>query len=178
MVFLLKPTNKMSSELQYKKSLITVTEMLNDRGFHLSEVENDEYIEFKKGDDKITLFYTLNPKLCIKTLKNFIFIAERDNLKNILVIYQDSITPFVYKLINTIENINIELFSLRELQYNITRHILQPKFRKVENIGVKINVDNLPVMFRTDPVARYYNWGVGTLIEVERKDITCYRIVK
>jgi DNA-directed RNA polymerase subunit H (RpoH/RPB5) len=77
----------------------------------------------------------------------------------------------------------IELFAEEDLQFNITKHRLQPKFEKLKdseavdfkkNFGIKFGI------LRLDrPIARFYNYQKGDVIRITRNDgYINYRIVK
>tara|TARA_B100001287_G_C22494576_1_gene440584 strand:+ start:169 stop:723 length:555 start_codon:yes stop_codon:yes gene_type:complete len=177
--------NSLGKDTKNYKAFDTLNEMMNDRGYSVvNDSKNSDYVLFKgKGKDDIGIFITTVAKLCIKTLKEILHITEERVLRHILIMYQDSITPFVLKIINNIKNIKVEYFSVNELQYNITKHSLQPIFEKltkdeIKSIRVKIkNIEKLPIMFTVDPIARYYNYQQGDVIRVRRRDIVCYRYV-
>ena len=176
--------NSLNKDTKNYKAFDTLNEMMNDRGYSIvNDSKNSDYILFKgEGKEDIGIFITTITKLCIKTLKEILSITEERELKHIIIMYQESITPFVLKIINNIKNIEVEYFSVNELQYNITKHSLQPIFEKLTKyeldiIGSKMNIEKLPIMFTVDPIARYYNYQKGDVIRVRRRDIVCYRYV-
>ena len=177
--------NSLNKDTKNYKAFDTLNEMMNDRGYSIvNDSKNSDYILFKgEGKEDIGIFITTITKLCIKTLKEILSITEEREMKHIIIMYQESITPFVLKIINNIKNIKVEYFSVNELQYNITKHSLQPIFEKltkdeIKSIMVKIkNIEKLPIMFTVDPIARYYNYQKGDVIRVRRRDIVCYRYV-
>ena len=74
-----------------------------------------------------------------------------------------------------------ELFSIDDLQYNITKHVLQPKFERLsekeaqdfkKSYGIKF-----PVLRKDDPISRFYNYKRGDVIRVKRKTTTLLTIV-
>ena len=60
----------------------------------------------------------------------------------------------------------VQFFAPGQVCYNVTHHALVPKHTVVASTQFK--VDNLPVMKKTDPVAQYYGWDVGTVVRIER----------
>lgn len=176
--------NSLNKDTKNYKAFETLNEIMNDRGYSIvNDNKNSDYVLFKgEGKNDIGIFITTFAKLCIKTLKNILSITEERMFKHIIIMYQESITPFVLKIINNIKNIKVEYFSVNELQYNITKHSLQPIFEKLTKdeldiIGSKMNIEKLPIMFTVDPIARYYNYQKGDVIRVRRRDIVCYRYV-
>lgn len=83
----------------------------------------------------------------------------------------------------------VEAFNVRDLQFNVTRHTLNPAFRAMshdEKIRVltsrKWALKDLPRMLVSDPVARYFAFKPGTLVEirggtVEGGEAVSYRVV-
>ena len=69
----------------------------------------------------------------------------------------------------------IETFNESSLQYNITRHIYQPKFIVCSKVTKKkileayaVTESQLPKMVSSDPVAKYYHAKPGTLMKILR----------
>ena len=76
-----------------------------------------------------------------------------------------------------VENISekIEIFTECELAFNITKHSLVPKMKKLDFI-VK---DNWPIMYESDPMAKFMKFKHGDFIEITQNDGTVsYRLVK
>ena len=84
---------------------------------------------------------------------------------------------------NTLPNITFELFSLDNLQYNITKHrYVRPHIKltksEQEEFRQKMGTD-IPLLLKTDPICRFYNFEKGDIIKIIRKDnFISYRIVK
>ena len=103
-----------------------------------------------------------------------------------IIVYKDNATPVAKKIVSDSNEMVIELFNEDELKYNITKHYLVPLHELVvfENneeydIFKKKYGNNLPVILKTDPVARFYGFKKGDIIKVTRKNgYIAYRIVK
>jgi DNA-directed RNA polymerase subunit H (RpoH/RPB5) len=111
--------------------------------------------------------------------------------------YIDTITSSALKLINNIsinkpeinlnckiEILDFEIFTYKELSFNITKHELQPKnFELLSPIesqkfkkkwGIK-----MAKMFVTDPICKFYHFSPGSIIKITRKNnYVTHRIVK
>lgn len=86
---------------------------------------------------------------------------------------------------------NIEVFWYKMLTYNVTKHEYVPKHRllnhleKIE-IKKKLNLNNfneLPIILKSDPVAKYYNYLSNEICEITKNKInvgiiTSYRLVQ
>lgn len=91
-----------------------------------------------------------------------------------------------------IKNIQIEVehFLIEQLQLNVTKHVLVPQHRimneeeKIELLNkLKTKQENLPVILTSDVVCRYIGGKEGDIIEIKRKSATAgtalyYRRVK
>jgi DNA-directed RNA polymerase I, II, and III subunit RPABC1 len=75
---------------------------------------------------------------------------------------------------------NIQLFNTNQLHYNVTKHEIVPKHIKMsqknaKKILKKMNINwndrfyKLPKIYKSDPVIKYYGWGVGSIIQIKRK---------
>lgn len=81
------------------------------------------------------------------------------------------------------ERLDAELFLFDELLIDIPRHELVVPHRVVTETAVKsvlgttLKTSDLPVMLRTDAMARWYNWPIGTLVFLDNPEVPSYRIV-
>ena len=75
------------------------------------------------------------------------------------------------------ENKNVELFNIKRLLINITKHVYVPRHIKINSIKeIRELVHNLcidskyklPIISHTDPVARYYNLKRGNVVKIIR----------
>jgi DNA-directed RNA polymerase subunit H (RpoH/RPB5) len=172
------------------RSQAIVREMLDARGYEVIETDNDKMIA-EHDDDHIFIISVTDPKLNTNTVKDVVAILtelsnENFRLNHAIIIYNDTITSGARKIIETVETshgMTIEYFDRANLQFNITRHYLQPKFVKcvgeeMEEVKRKWGV-KLPVMLKNDPIARFYNYARGDVIRVTRSSgFVTYRIVK
>lgn len=80
---------------------------------------------------------------------------------------------------------SFEVFHKDELVSNITKHQFNPKFRGLNDDEKKALLERFrcsekqfPVMSVTDPIARYYNYKLGTIVEITRENnYVTYRCV-
>jgi DNA-directed RNA polymerase I, II, and III subunit RPABC1 len=93
------------------------------------------------------------------------------------------ITSSTKSTLEKMQDMYIELFLIDDLQYNITKHSLQPRFEKLEyeegeNFKKKYGV-KFPVLRVNMPISRFYDYKKGDVILIHRKDgYITYRIVK
>ena len=105
--------------MEYK----VVQEMLNQRGYKITEKSENRYIATKDNDTLLVIFseYT---KLNIDSIKTHLKIVNELGFKHVIIIYNNLITASAKKVINHLINIKIEIFSKSELEFNITKHRL------------------------------------------------------
>lgn len=178
------------------RSFTTIVEMITDRNI-LNEEELDmlksmsshELVAFMTKSifnidigDKVRIIYYLG-KFKISDLRSFIENGDKDLY---LIVNSDKLTTNNIKSINEFEKtlkatlnktINVQLFQLKNLLFNITKHVLVPKHRvvtdevEIQNIVEKFNLKtrhHLPILLKTDPIAKYYGIQPGNLVEITR----------
>lgn len=156
-----------------------LSEMLNDRGYRISFEEEPYLATSDTNNDKIFVFFSDEAKVNIDTVKTQISKMNEYSINHSILVYKDVITASALKAIDCLENTRIELFFIRELQYNITKHRLVPKHEKYTRDDMKKHKDSLPVLLKTDVVARYYDFKRGDIIEITRPNgFKVYRVVR
>jgi DNA-directed RNA polymerase I, II, and III subunit RPABC1 len=159
----------------------TTIEMLQQRGFDVEITE--ENLVGKKGRSSVIVFFNLSPKVNNDRIQEYITKMRNANFTHAIVVYNDSVTPMAQKVVDELEGLRIELFQMKSLRYNITKHRLVPKHTLLtksemksfkEQFGTKI-----PILLHTDPIARFYDFQKSDIVKVERTNgFICYRIVK
>lgn len=171
-----------------EKAKNTCIEMLTQREYTSVDIGNDFITATKHNGDTICVFLTLNSKLNTKCIQEYINLLYKLKYQHGIIIYENVITPSAKKIILNLPaegkyKIAIELFSVKELQFNITQHYLQPsQFKRLEDDDAenfkKTYGINFPLLMINDPISRFYNYKVGDIIKVIRKDgFVSYRIV-
>lgn len=162
----------------------TCREMIEQRGFDIVE-DIEEYIFAEKGEggDAVAVFFDLSQKLDTDKVKLYIAKMKELEIKACIIVYRDSVTPPAKKVIEELQEYNIEIFKETSLRYNITKHRLVPRHSALsksetndfkKKYGIKI-----PVLLKADPIARFYNFQKGEIIRIDRNDGTVtFRIVK
>lgn len=168
----------MSSTIEKAKNI--VIDMLADRKYNNIE-EDDENPNMIKSDE-ILVFFSEELKLNISHIKEFVSLLTKNEYKRGILVYPSAITSTAKSAVSSIKDIKIDLFELDELQYNITKHRLVPKHERLYNeeekeIRKKYGI-NLPYMFSTEPVSRYYAYEKGNIIKITRLNgVIAYRVV-
>ena len=124
-------------------------------------------------------------KFNVRLAEHFVNVLHRRKCKHAIIVFQSSITGFARRVLDTTTSTEIELFCGTELMIDVTNHILQPRrFRRlptneVDDFKAKKFFDVIPRMDSTDPIARYFNFRVGDVIEITRRSgVVVYRRVR
>ena len=172
------------NEQMWDKALENLQLMMLNRGYVYIKKKDDNYLIYANTDNqKIIVWCFEMEKLNIDGIKDFINILETDKYKHGIIIYQNLLTSSTKKILDNLYKFNIELFLLRELQYDITKFkyfCLHEKISIEETKMVKEKFGNtLPILLKTDAVSRYYFFQRNDIIKITRKNGTIiYRVVK
>ena len=161
----------------------TCVEMLEQRGFTIQEEDEEMIIGIREFDYDVVVFFDLSQKLDTNKIKVVISKMKDLEFKNCIIVYKESVTSPARKVIDELQEYKIEIFKETELRYNITKHRLVPKhsaLSKAETADFKKQYGiKIPVLLKTDAVAKFYNFQKGEIIKIERTDGTVsFRIVK
>jgi DNA-directed RNA polymerase subunit H (RpoH/RPB5) len=176
----------MSSREDVRKSWQTLREMIQDRSVHdpryanhvMDRISEEELMSiFAKQIfavdvcEKVRVIYDLAIKYKFSDIKKFV---EEPDMTYILVL-RDKLTGTTVKSIASIPD--IQVFEVKELLYNITKHILVPKHEVINNeeqiqdilkaYHTKSRMQ-LPLILKTDPMARYLALKTGNLVKITR----------
>jgi len=158
-----------------EKAIHTITEMMKDRGYH--KKSDDELIYENEKNNHIKIFFCMQSKVNIEMMKKYINELNLCNVYHSIIIYSQTITSSAKKILEHIVKFCFETFHIDELQYNITKHVLYSPHEKIEYKD-KLN-KKIPIIFKTDPVCRYFNFDKGNVIKIIRKNgMIVYRIVR
>jgi DNA-directed RNA polymerase subunit H (RpoH/RPB5) len=175
---------------QIIKSFGTILEMLSDRGIqlpvnmsaaHLAETLESEtvlknIIEVKINN--IKLIYYTPQKFKWADLKKQ-FEESKEDEHHILVLCEN-MTQNNVKSIHS-SGASVEIHLVTRLQFNITKHVLVPKHEVIKD---KAEIDDilrryklksrhqLPIILKTDPIAKYYAMRSGDVVKITRTSET------
>ena len=169
------------------KAIETVKDMIQQRGYLISEEDDEKFIGVDENKQSIVVFTTLVDKFNVDRIKEKVAILNSINANHCIVIYGNSVTSMAKKLVENSVEKKFELFTQDELQYNITKHRLVPKHIKLNNEDAKDFKKKyglkFPALLKTDPVCRFYDFQRGDVIKIIRQE-SCgntyitHRIVK
>lgn len=173
------------------KCLTVLNDMLLDRGFTDNKKLND-YMQISGNDSGqyVLIYFLTDSKISVKKMKDVKKEIDKNIFNTLILIYKESVTSFAKQyLISDFNNLHIQLFSEKELMINITKHELNPKFKKISDdekskIVSKFNckLNQFPYLLSTDPISKYYAYLPGDLIQICRTSPTAgisivYRLV-
>ena len=159
------------------KAYNTCKTMVQMRGYTLTYEDIEHLIfEASKGDeDSLIMFIDTSDKLNVNEFRNYYMNANSKGIPHIIILYN----KHTHAVLRNIEcsQIEVELFSILEMQYNILEHAFVPKHEYVQTI--KSNKMKYPILLRTDPVSRFMGFKTGDIVRIYRKDGSLYyRYVK
>jgi len=162
----------------------TCIEMLSQRGYTDISKNGDEYFLALKpdGNQVALIFYNL-AKFDTKGMKETISLMNEIEVNHIIVVYKEDVTPATKTLLSHSEDREFELFAEEDLQYNITKHRLQPKFERMPECDAEQFIKKYGLKFGTlrvdRPISRFYNYKRGDVIRITRScGYINYRIVR
>lgn len=179
----------MDSTNNIYRSFSTLKDMLTDQKKEidlLHSISNKELEVIHRQSDNIfqilandhmKIIYYLNSKFKFADLKKFIAPKENENITDIVIVFKEKINSFNPRNIEEFDNINLQVFMIKELLLNISKHVLVPKhevIRDQKQINDLVEHYNLksklqfPIILKTDPMAKYLNVQSGDLVRVTR----------
>ena len=173
----------------------TVKEMLVDQFFdisNLTHIDKNELESIYKKSDNIfaidvnantKIVYYMNSKFKIQDLRKFLSspTQQEQPLRNLILIFKEKINNFNAKNIDDFSEVDLQVFLLKELMYNVSKHSLVPKHivisepNEILSIVNMYNLKNklqLPIILKTDPIARYLNLKSGHIVKILRPSPT------
>jgi DNA-directed RNA polymerase I, II, and III subunit RPABC1 len=155
--------------------IITCISMLNDRNFSIFSQDENTIIGYNNNNenDKICIFLKISTKLNVDRIQEYIGMGKNLNILHLIIIYSESVTPVANKIILNSIDIELELFKINELLYNITHHTLVPKHIKLDSdyyLFIKQKFPKIPLIYKNDPICKYYNFKSGNILKIIRKN--------
>lgn len=169
--------------MSIEQAKLVCVEMLEQRGYTI--IDSDQNIIAQKPDgNQVIVFFLENGKFSVENLKSITGIMYESDIFHAIIVYRDSITAVTKNAIESMVDMKIELFPLIDLQYNLTKHYLQPKsFEKLSDKEAKIFKENygtmIPVLKKSGPLASFFDFQKGDIVRMVKKNgLVIYRIVK
>jgi DNA-directed RNA polymerase subunit H (RpoH/RPB5) len=168
------------------RSFQTVIEMLNDRDMDLGELTKDsanELLDTFVNNNKqlfdivindVKVVYCLTSKAKWSEVKKHF---EDDTPYGLYIcIVKDKLSQNNAKMLTSLK-LNLQLFDIKMLQFNISHHELVPKHEIIKDESVIKNIVaqyslkskfQLPIILKTDAMAKYLGLKNGDVIKITR----------
>jgi DNA-directed RNA polymerase subunit H (RpoH/RPB5) len=165
-----------------------IMEMLHNRGINVPDIRAGQIDSFiasqanKPGFEivigNIRLVYYLSNKFKWSELKKFF--EDESSYDLTIIIVKDKISQNNMKQLSAL-NIEMQTFLLKELQFNISKHVLIPKHelikdpqevKKIMEMYSLKNKHQFPIILKTDPMAKWLNLKSGDIIRITRPSPT------
>lgn len=180
------PPNLLLKKNLWSQALIHIDSFLERRNYTFQHQLNEEIFLYQQNETGNPYFLILvfQEKMGIEHLKSYIQHCENTIIKDIIIIYQNNITTNCLKVIEHLFQYSIELFSLNEFQYDITKLYYYVPHEKIidENLLKDIKdkyKNNLPILLRNDPIAKYFGFKRNDVIKILRgNNEICFRQVR
>lgn len=189
----------MNSSIFVQNSLKTIFEMLIDRKIFTEDFKYkyNGFIELLENNNKNYYLVELENDICVLYLMNEKFklsdfkkitpeIGKKYNL--LFIVLKENLTENNKKSMHAVlEEIAYEyqIFNIKELQTNITKHILQPKFEiisdseEIKSVYQKYGLivedklkQSFPFILKIDPISKYYGLKPGNLLKIIKNSET------
>jgi DNA-directed RNA polymerase subunit H (RpoH/RPB5) len=168
------------------KSLQTIIQMLEDRDINLGGLTEDsanELLEVFVNNNKmlfeviindVKVVYCLSSKVKWSELKKYF--EDEKSYSLYICVLKDKMSQNNSKMLSSLK-LNMQVFDMRNLQFNISRHELVPKHEvirsetEVRNIIEKYALKSkyqLPIILKTDAMAKYLGLKNGDMVKITR----------
>ncbi len=187
----------------------TVLEMITDRGILIDPHENITIEQFNMkyennnldiyiNDDVKNIKYYIHfhndvknfSKADLKNIMSKIISSYDDQNINLILILKDKENSAITKELSKDVYKNVEIFLRKNMVFNITHHVFQPKFIIMSKDEEKELIDKyyttkskLPKMSKHDPIAKYYGLKSEQILKIIRRspevgETIYYRLIR
>lgn len=152
--------------LQYRK--IDTSAFLPDKNVWLNPFD----VVIGEGSNKVWVFFNLG----VKSKHQAPFAKQNNDVKYIIIVHTDKLTMKEAEQYNNYKK-DYQFFQIRDLQFNISKHMLVPKHELIVDRGIISqivkdhsvkNTSQFPLILRSDPMAKYLYAKTGDLVKVTR----------
>lgn len=182
---------KMSTANVVSRSFKTIIEMLEDRDFEMTNVDKNAMFESLDENFNKTIFRVLLPhrihviyhigsKFKYSDIKKYLEDADSEAAQLVLLVVNDTISSTYIKQL-AVHKTPREIHQLKLLQINISKHALVPKHEvlrdqdEIKKIMEEYSLKNkhqLPVILKSDPMAKYLGMKSGDIVKITRSSPT------
>jgi DNA-directed RNA polymerase subunit H (RpoH/RPB5) len=168
------------------KSFKTIMEMLEDRKVDIGGVSKDSGQELLDGfvsNNKVLFEVVLNNVKIVYCTSSKVkwadfkkYFEDETPYKLYICVIKDKMSQNNTKMLSTLK-LNLQVFDIKNLQYNVSKHILVPKHELVtDEEDIKTLIQNLslkskfqlPLILKTDAMAKYLGLKNGDVVRITR----------
>jgi DNA-directed RNA polymerase I, II, and III subunit RPABC1 len=113
----------------------------------------------------------------LDVIRQFMKLIRDFDIYEAILIIDAPLSSKANQALSEITNAKWQVFSDMDLTYNPSRHHDTALHRRLDEaekgaklVEMKTDLSKLPIMKINDPIARYYGWSAGDLIEITRHD--------
>jgi DNA-directed RNA polymerase subunit H (RpoH/RPB5)/adenylate kinase family enzyme len=142
--------------------------------YYFFNVDEEKKESKKRGEDILTAVKDQQDK------------PENASLKDVILVVENKLNSGTMENLKFRERIKFTIFLGDHLLFNITKHFLVPKhklitkkeFEELTENKEKGFVQNLPKIYETDPISRYYGAKPGQIFKITRESLADDSMVK
>ncbi len=172
-------------DVEIRRSFGTLRQMLLDRGEDASSLQSvsaDDVVALAAGRAVFHLdvescatrvVWNLNQRFKLASVRKLL---DEEGPKVYIVVCRDKPVASALKGVSELGR-DVQLFDLRELQFNVSRHVLVPKHEPIRDEARIASIvaayqlrsrQQLPLILSSDPMARYLALKPGQLARITR----------
>lgn len=174
----------------FERSFDTLAEMLADRGVDAPEIRSHlgnagalfdaskPTLVVASPTAKVLVVYDFSARFKVSNVKVYLDqeYMDQEYATTILVI-REKPTAAVIKSLREYQKTDVQLFLMKNLVFNVTKHELVPRHEVIrDEAAMQAILDayqlkhkhHLPLIYDDDPVAKYYGLKPGQLVRVTR----------
>lgn len=179
---------KDDTHVKIYKSMCFIRNMLTHRKYTVPDIDYDA-IDFthpssinftsQKKDDIVFIYYIFSESVSTDCAKNFISYVESHAIKHAIIVAKSKIAPKALETIKklAVQFINVEIFYLNELQFDLTQHAYVPTHiicsKETKETVLKmymVRAMQLPKILVSDAVCKWIGGQPGQLIKILREN--------
>ena len=152
-----------------------VNEMMNDRGYNYSSNDDNTLIYTREDKKRNTVIIFIDKKedIKVKQVEKYKKTYDQDMYDIILIVTFISIEEKLLSKYMDLEYNNMQVFHIKDLLYNITKHKYVPKHSILNEEEKKqftelYKITDIAKIKISDPVCRYHFAKIGNIMKITR----------
>ena len=160
----------------YEEVLTCVMQSRNYKG--ITAIKNHNVVVAKKPSGIILAKTLCYEKMTVSIMSNDIVPwLNRYNVRHCIIVCKSGGATRT-RMTADENNVRIGIFLPQELIFDITQHVLQPKFEKLKDEDAN-NYNDHGSLLITDPITKWYDYQLNDVIKITKKSgAIYYRVVR